>query len=69
MRHCIIVIIKLYHNLFSCNMLSVCRFYPSCSQYAIESLEKKGLWKGILLAIRRLLRCNQFSSGGFDPVQ
>jgi hypothetical protein len=45
-----------------------CRFYPSCSEYAKEALDKHGLLGGSFLALKRLLRCNQFFKGGFDPV-
>jgi len=46
-----------------------CRFYPTCSQYAKETLEKKGIVKGILLIIWRIMRCNPFNPGGYDPVK
>jgi uncharacterized protein len=45
-----------------------CRFYPTCSCYAIEAIEKHGAIKGIFLAIYRIFRCNPFSKGGIDPV-
>lgn len=45
-----------------------CRYYPTCSQYAIEAIEIHGLFKGSLLAARRILRCNPFFKGGYDPV-
>ena len=45
-----------------------CRYIPSCSQYAIEALKKYGPFKGSVLAVWRILRCNPFSKGGFDPV-
>lgn len=45
-----------------------CRFYPSCSHYAIEALEKHGAGYGSLLALRRIFRCHPFSAGGYDPV-
>ena len=45
-----------------------CRYIPTCSQYAIEAIEKYGSLKGTFLACKRILRCNPFSKGGFDPV-
>lgn len=45
-----------------------CRFVPTCSQYAVEAIEIHGVFKGTLLAVRRILRCNPFFKGGYDPV-
>jgi putative membrane protein insertion efficiency factor len=45
-----------------------CRYYPSCSEYAIQAVERFGILRGLVLATWRLLRCNPFSHGGFDPV-
>ena len=45
-----------------------CRFTPTCSQYALEAVEKYGALKGGYLAVRRILRCNPFCKGGYDPV-
>ena len=45
-----------------------CRFYPTCSQYAIEAVEEHGAIKGSYLATRRILKCHPFHEGGFDPV-
>jgi uncharacterized protein len=45
-----------------------CRFYPSCSDYALEALQRHGLFKGSWLASKRILRCHPYNPGGFDPV-
>ena len=47
---------------------STCKYIPTCSQYAIEAIERYGALKGGLLAVWRIIRCNPFSKGGFDPV-
>ena len=47
----------------------VCRFYPTCSQYAMESLEKYGIIKGGVKALLRILKCHPFHPGGYDPVK
>ncbi len=49
-------------------MYNTCKFTPTCSQYGIEAIEKHGAIKGLLLTIWRILRCNPFSKGGYDPV-
>jgi hypothetical protein len=46
-----------------------CRFYPTCSQYAIEAIEKYGALKGTLISIKRILRCHPFNKGGYDPLK
>jgi len=46
-----------------------CRFYPSCSEYTIEALEKYGVLKGSWLGIKRIVRCNPWNSGGHDPLE
>jgi len=47
---------------------NVCIYIPTCSQYAVEALEKYGIFKGTYLAVKRILRCHPFAKGGFDPV-
>ncbi|MBF0563695.1 MAG: membrane protein insertion efficiency factor YidD [Nitrospirae bacterium] len=67
-RLIIIWMIKLYKYFLSPLLPQSCRFYPSCSQYAMEAIAHYGVWKGGIMAAWRLLRCNPFSDGGFDPV-
>ncbi|MGE5482159.1 MAG: membrane protein insertion efficiency factor YidD [Bacteroidota bacterium] len=45
-----------------------CRFYPSCSEYAIQAVKKHGPWRGSVLAVRRIGRCHPWNPGGYDPV-
>ncbi len=68
MRQIIISAIKLYHNAFSSNVLQRCRYYPSCSQYAVDAINEKGVARGLFAALGRIIRCNPFSAGGFDPA-
>ncbi|MBR4949905.1 MAG: membrane protein insertion efficiency factor YidD [Clostridia bacterium] len=68
MKKIIIFLIKLYRKYISPLKKPCCRFYPTCSQYAIEAYEKYGVLKGTYLTIRRLIRCNPFNPGGIDKV-
>ena len=62
-------LIKFYRNYISgLKPYSTCKFTPTCSEYGIEAIEKYGAFKGGLLTLWRILRCNPFSKGGFDPV-
>jgi putative membrane protein insertion efficiency factor len=64
----LLVLIRLYQDTFSRSSPPVCRFIPSCSQYAYEAIERYGAWRGSWLAVRRLARCHPFCEGGYDPV-
>ena len=64
----LIAVVKFYQLCISPFTPPSCRFTPTCSQYAIEAIEKYGAWKGARLAIWRILRCNPFCRGGYDPV-
>lgn len=68
MRQILVLAVRAYQMGISPLLPSSCRYYPSCSAYAIEALEKHGAFHGSLLAIRRILRCHPFRAGGFDPV-
>jgi uncharacterized protein len=69
MKYLIVALLKAYRYAISPLLPSACRFYPSCSSYAIEAIEKYGFWKGTWLAIGRVLRCQPFCAGGHDPVR
>lgn len=60
--------IRIYQYLISPMLLPSCRFYPSCSHYALEAISERGIGKGLCLTIRRLLRCHPWATGGYDPV-
>ncbi|HOO72674.1 MAG TPA: membrane protein insertion efficiency factor YidD [Spirochaetota bacterium] len=64
----LVLMIHGYQNLLRPMLPQSCRFYPSCSAYAIESLRTHGIVRGLILALYRILRCNPFNSGGYDPV-
>ncbi|HOX43701.1 MAG TPA: membrane protein insertion efficiency factor YidD [Myxococcota bacterium] len=68
MRWLLIGLVRLYQLCLSPLLGARCRFQPSCSCYALESLERHGAWKGLGLTLRRLGRCHPFHPGGVDPV-
>lgn len=67
-RNAVIVLLKIYRRLVSPLYGQVCRYYPSCSAYALEAVTEHGVLKGSLLAAWRVLRCNPWSKGGVDDV-
>jgi putative membrane protein insertion efficiency factor len=68
MRPILIALIRVYQLFLSPLLGNHCRFYPSCSQYAREAIERHGVSRGVWLAIRRVLRCHPWHPGGVDPV-
>ena len=67
-KNLFIFLIKLYQKYLSPLKTTRCPYIPTCSQYGLEAIQKYGALKGGLLAAWRILRCNPFSSGGYDPV-
>lgn len=68
MKKLILGFIRFYRRHISPHLPPMCRYYPTCSCYAVEAVETHGAFKGTLLALWRILRCNPFSVGGYDPV-
>ncbi len=68
MKHVMIWLVRLYQKFISPIKPACCRFTPTCSSYAIEAFRKRGFFVGLILTIWRILRCNPFSKGGYDPV-
>jgi len=68
MKKLLIALIRFYQKYISPMKSTKCPYIPSCSQYGLEAIEKHGAIKGSLMAIWRILRCNPFSKGGYDPV-
>ena len=68
MKRALIAFVKFYRRNISPLRPPCCRYIPTCSQYALEALEKYGALKGSWLALRRILRCHPFHKGGYDPV-
>ena len=68
MKKIFIFLIRAYRKFVSPLKKPCCRFRPTCSQYAIEAIEKHGAFLGSLMAFARILRCNPYNAGGYDPV-
>ena len=67
-RWALIFLVRGYQMAISPLLPPACRYYPSCSAYAVEALEKHGALRGAWLAARRIARCHPFRPGGYDPV-
>ncbi|PKN12308.1 MAG: membrane protein insertion efficiency factor YidD [Deltaproteobacteria bacterium HGW-Deltaproteobacteria-4] len=61
-------LIILYQRFVSPLTAPACRFYPSCSEYALQAIKRYGPWRGLWLSLRRILKCHPFHPGGYDPV-
>ena len=68
MKDILIRAIKLYQRFISPLFPNSCRFYPTCSNYAILAIDKYGILKGSFLAFKRIIKCNPFHPGGYDPL-
>lgn len=68
MRWLLIALVRAYQLFIGPLLPAACRYYPTCSAYAIEALERHGPWRGLIMAARRIGRCHPFRSGGYDPV-
>lgn len=68
MRNVVVVMLRGYKRWISPWLPPVCRFEPTCSDYMAQAIERRGTARGVWLGLKRLLRCNPFCAGGFDPV-
>ncbi len=68
MKYLMIALIQFYQKHISVHTPSVCKFYPTCSQYGIVAISRFGAIKGGLLILWRVIRCSPLTSGGYDPV-
>ena len=68
MKRVLLALVRFYRVAISPYRAPCCIYTPTCSQYAVQAIEKYGAWKGGFLALRRILRCNPFHKGGYDPV-
>ncbi len=68
MKRLVLALVRVYRYAISHMLGRNCRFVPSCSEYALEAVERHGTLKGSWLAARRVCRCHPFSAGGYDPV-
>lgn len=68
MRQLFILLVRGYQVAIGPLLPAACRYYPSCSAYMIEALERHGAMRGGLMGVRRILRCHPFHVGGYDPV-
>ena len=72
MKNILLFLLKIYKKFISPIIKAIgieCKYYPTCSEYMRQAIEKYGALKGTYLGIKRLIRCNPFSKGGYDPLR
>ena len=68
MKRLLLLLVQFYRSCISPLLPPSCRYYPTCSAYALEAVTRYGAWRGGWMALRRILRCHPFHRGGYDPV-
>uniref|UniRef100_A0A7C3E2V2 Putative membrane protein insertion efficiency factor n=1 Tax=Gracilinema caldarium TaxID=215591 RepID=A0A7C3E2V2_9SPIR len=68
MQNLMLLFIRFYQKAISPHFPPSCRYTPTCSHYTYEAIQKYGPWKGLVMGIKRILRCHPFHPGGYDPV-
>jgi len=69
MKHVLIFLIRLYQKFISPLFPATCRFYPTCSEYFVQALQKYGFFKGTWLGLKRISKCHPWHEGGYDPLK
>jgi uncharacterized protein len=69
MQSVLIATLRAYKRFISPLLPSACRFYPTCSEYTMQAIEKYGPWRGVWLGTKRIAKCHPFHEGGYDPVR
>jgi putative membrane protein insertion efficiency factor len=69
MQKLIVAALRLYKRWISPALPSACRYYPTCSEYMLEAVQKHGMLRGTARGLKRLCRCHPFHAGGYDPVR
>lgn len=69
MRELLTALLRIYKRWVSPFLPAACRFQPTCSEYTLQAIERYGVLRGVCLGVTRLLKCNPFHAGGFDPVR
>jgi putative membrane protein insertion efficiency factor len=67
-KRVVLAVLQFYKGQISPALPPACRYTPTCSEYAIEAVERYGPWRGMAMAVRRVISCNPFARGGYDPV-